>query len=227
MKLRRKEEKKWSVPQTYMQRKIDPDNRQRHGRPALPSLCFLTLGARFCSLPLHQSYSQRRTTKLNSRGCRTLSLPFLKVFFFFLYRLTPLSLSGLTHLPAYQPSPPCMLSYFFFFFFFTIFASFVWLKNRSGANYINNCKVWKTPAKNAQTTSIFPCTVHWLMSGAGHYMSRHRKSAFCCLSCQYSATHTKYHSRRPLSFAQICRYNSFGRYELVTSVKWDLLCCSY
>lgn len=54
---------------------------------------------------------------------------------------------------------------------------------------------FETPAKNGETASIFSCTVHWLMSGTGHYVSRYRKCALSCLSCQYLMVLTKCHSR--------------------------------
>lgn len=156
------------------------------------------------SVPSRSINHTQSTTKLNRRGCRTISLPSLKGFFS-LYRLTPLSQSLCFSLLINLQLLACSISSFFSPR--SLFPSFLWLKNRSGANYINNCKVWKTPAKNGQTASIFSCTVHWLMSGAGHYMSRHRKCALSCLSCQYSVTHTKCHARHPLSFTQICHLN--------------------
>lgn len=54
---------------------------------------------------------------------------------------------------------------------------------------------FETPAKNGETASILSCTVHWLMSGTGHCVSRYRKCALSCLSCQYPMVHTKCHSR--------------------------------
>lgn len=58
------------------------------------------------------------------------------------------------------------------------------------------------PKKTGGTASIFSHTVHWLMSGAGHCMSRHRKFPSSRLSCQYrSKTHSskvhKMSDRRP------------------------------
>lgn len=109
------------------------------------------------------------------------------------------------------------------------FPSFLCLENHSGACYIKNWKLWKTSAKIGQTASILSCTVHWLMSGAGHYLSRHRKFALSSLSCQYGALHTKYqtgihfHWHRPVIYI----FSSFGWHKLVTLVKLGLLCLSW
>lgn len=103
-----------SGQRTYIQRKTDPNNRQRYRRPASASLCFLTLGACLCSLLLHQSYSELHQTKCKRMLHNLSSFPYS--FFFPLQANT--SLSVLMLFSAYQPSTPCML-YFLFFFFLT------------------------------------------------------------------------------------------------------------
>lgn len=173
--------------------------RQSYGRPALPSLFFLMLGA--ASVSSRFINHTQSTSKLNRRGCHTVFLPFLKVFF--IHRLTPLSQSFCLSLLINLQFLACSISSFFSLSLslFLAVEESLWCQ----LLYINNCKVWKTPAKNGQTPSIFPCVVHWLMSGAGHCMSRHRKCALSCLSCQYCTSHTKCQTQ--LSFTLTCHLN--------------------
>ncbi len=101
------------------------------------------------SVPSRSINHTQSTTKLNRRGCGAISLPYLQVFF--LYRLTPLSrflgffLLINLQLLAYSGS---------LFFVPSPFPSFLWLKSCPGANYINNCKVLKTPTVKLHQSSL-------------------------------------------------------------------------
>lgn len=65
------------------------------------------------SVPSRFINHTQSTTKLNRGRCRTISLPFLKGFFFLPLQANT-SLSVLMLPSAYQPSTPCMLYFLFF-----------------------------------------------------------------------------------------------------------------
>lgn len=113
-------------------------------------------------------------------GCHTISLPFLKVFFF---------------IPLYQSS---CLSLSLFPFFLSLF--FCGKRIALVPIILTAAKFERLQPKNGETASIFSCKIHWSMSGTGHCMSRHRK---CSLSCQYSTMHTKCQTGYPWPFIDL------------------------
>lgn len=149
--------------------------------------------------PFHQSFSENQETKWK----RKLQFP-CSIFFSFFYKLTPLSQSEDFHCLS-TLSTDSLHAPFLLLFPPSPFPSFLWLENQCDASYIKNCKVWKTSAKIGQTASILSRTVHWLMSVAGHYLSRRRKFTLSSLSCQCCTQKKKnwtgiyFHSHRPVT----------------------------
>lgn len=116
----------------------------------------------------------------NRRGCHTISFPFLKVFSLYLSISPHASLC--LFFPSFSPS-----------FFCGKRIALVPI-------ILTAAKFERLQPKNGETASIFSCTIHWSMSGAGHCMSRHRK---CSLSCQYSTMHTKCQTGYPWPFIDL------------------------
>jgi len=129
-------------------------HRERDRPPIQAGMCVLdcsgcasslsVLASVFCCSINHSP----KTSRLNGRGCCTASLPFCKGYF--LYRLT---LQSPYSSIAYQLLATCLL-----YGLFSLPPSFLKLENRSGANYINNWKVWKIVQKWSNCFNLILCS---------------------------------------------------------------------